>query len=202
MLTLLLNIYPKIVNPIMKSVIAIYFKITFAFTKMYRVLNARKTSDFVWKELISYHKKAGWKYGQFEKERQIECRFSVDDSNVLDFYYTITNSKLTFNSIILSKFDEERTNDILVLASHFNGLLNFGVVKVNLKYNFVEFAYSGDILNYSIFPDEIDSDTITHFRIVKDCFWSFNELIISGEDPVFVFSELMRRKEEKDNSIK
>ena len=49
----------------------------------------------------------------------------------------MNSNNLQFRSIILQRFDEELTNDILVLASHFNGLLHFGVVKVSVKYNVV-----------------------------------------------------------------
>lgn len=112
------------------------------------------------------------------------------------------SGNLTFRSTILQSFDEEITNDILVLASHFNGLLSFGVVKVCIKYNYVEFVYSRDLLTYSLFSGEIDSDTDTHFKLTKDCFWSFNNLIETGDDPVFVFSELLKRKEEEGENSK
>jgi Skp family chaperone for outer membrane proteins len=94
----------------------------------------------------------------------------------------------------------EATNDILVLASHFNGLLNFGSVKVSVKYNYVEFVYSRDLLTYSLYPGEINSDTDAHFDLTKDVFWSFNNMIETGEDPVFIFSELLRKKEEEKNT--
>jgi len=109
----------------------------------------------------------------------------------------VSSGNLTFRATILQSFDEEITNDILVLASHFNGLLNFGVVKVSVKYNYVEFVYSGNLLTYSLFPGEINSDTDTHYNLTKDCFWSFTNLIETGDDPVFVFSELLKRKEEE-----
>ncbi|MFV5691710.1 hypothetical protein ACM55K_06785 [Flavobacterium sp. LT1R49] len=124
----------------------------------------------------------------------------MDENNNVNFTYTVTDEKLIFRAIILSNFDDERTNDILVLASHFNGLLSFGVVKVSVKYNYVEFEYFRDLLTYSLFSGEIDSDTDTHFKLTKDCFWSFNNLIETGEDPVFVFSELLKRKEEESKN--
>ena len=65
----------------------------------------------------------------------------------------------------------------------------------------VEFFYSRDLLTYSLYPGEINSDTDTHFELTKDVFWSFNNMIATGEDPVFVFSELIKRREKKDNNI-
>ena len=170
------------------------------FRRIYRILNVKKSSHYAWIELLKYHKSSGWRYGQFENEKYIECSFKVDETNCVDFNYAVNSGKLVFRSTILSRFDEEATNDILVLASHFNGLLNFGSVKVSVKYNYVEFVYSRDLLTYSLFPGEINSDTDAHFDLTKDCFWTFNNLIESGEDPVFVFSELLKRNDEESNA--
>jgi hypothetical protein len=46
-----------------------------------------------------------------------------------------------------------------------------------------------------LYSGEINSDTDTHFELTKDVFWAFNNMIVTGDDPVFVFSELMRNKE-------
>jgi hypothetical protein len=69
-------------------------------------------------------------------EKRIENTFNVDENN-LTFNYTVTSNKLEYSAVLLKASMRERTNDILVLASHFNGLLNFGLVKVNIKYNYV-----------------------------------------------------------------
>lgn len=175
----------------------IFSKIKFSSRRIYRVLNVNKSADIVWKELIKFHKSAKWNFGQFDNDKHIECTFAVDDANSVGFNYSVSSDKLTFRATILPRFDEEITNDILVLASHFNGLLSFGVVKVSVKYNYVEFIYSRDLLTYSLFSGEIDSDTDTHYNLTKDCFWSFTNLIETGDDPVFVFSELLKRKEEE-----
>ena len=191
-------LYPRISLPFKSSIMKITRflsnKIKFTSKRIYRTLNVKKASHYVWKELIKYHKSSGWNFGQFDNDKHIECSFKIDDTCYADFSYYITDSKLKFRSTILASFDEERTNDIMVLASHFIGLLNFGMVKVNLKYNYVEFVYSGDLLTYSLFPGEIEPDTTTHFDLAKDCIWSFTNLLESGEDPVFVFSELLRKK--------
>jgi hypothetical protein len=156
----------------------------------------------VWKELIKFHKSSGWNFGQFDNDKHIECGFKVDDTNYVGFNYVVSSGNLTFRATVLQSFNEEITNDILVLASHFNALLNFGVVKVSVKYNYVEFFYSRDLLTYSLFAGEINSDTDTHYNLTKDCFWSFTNLIETGDDPVFVFSEFLRMKEEEREKCK
>lgn len=51
-----------------------------------------------------------------------------------------------------------------------------------------------------LYPGEIDSDLCSHYDLTKDCVWSFHRLLESGEDPVFVFSELLQRNEEKNKA--
>ncbi len=192
--------YSGIKNNFMNIMRSLFRKIKFTFRTIYRLLNVKNASHHVWVDLLKFHKGSGWRFGQFDNDKHIECSFKVDDTNFVDFNYAVNSGRLTFRSTILHRFDEEITNDILVLASHFNGLLNFGTVKVSVKYNYVEFIYARDLLTYSLFLGEISSDTDTHFELTKDCFWSFSNLIETGEDPVFVFSELLRRKEEEKNA--
>ena len=113
------------------------------------------------------------------------------------FNYEVENTGLTFRSFILVDFDEEIATQLMLLASHFNNLLTFGVVRVNLKHNFVEFSYTRDLLVYSLYPGTINNDTLRHFDLTKDIFWAFNELITSGEEPVFIFSELLKRMDDE-----
>lgn len=192
--------YSGIKSSIMKTMRMFFGSIKITFQRIYRLLNVKNASHYVWIELIKFHKNSGWKFGQYDTDKYIECGFKVDDTNYVDFNYAVNSGRLLFRSTILHRFDEEITNDILVLASHFNGLLNFGVVKVSVKYNYVEFIFSRDLLIYSLFPGEIDSDTDTHYKLTEDCLWSFTNLIESGDDPVFVFSEFLRRKEEGRNN--
>jgi len=189
------------IGVIMKKIKFVSSKIKFLFRRIYRLLTISKSSQYVWKDLSKYHKRSGWRYGQFDNDKSIECSFKVDDINCVDFNYAVSSGRLLFRSSILQNFDEELTNDVLVLASHFNGLLNFGTVKVSVKYNYVEFFYSRDLLSYSLCPGEINSDTDSHFELTKDIFWSFNNMIETGEDPVFVFSELLKRREKQDDNI-
>lgn len=187
--------YSGVKNNFMKKMRSLLRRIKFTFQRIYRLFNVKNASHYVWIDLIKFHQSSGWNFGQFDKEKYIECGFKVDDTNHVDFNYSVSSGRLTFRSTILQRFDEEITNDILVLASHFNGLLSFGVVKVSVKYNYVEFIYSRDLLTYSLFPGEIESDTDTHYKVTEDCFWSFTNLIETGDDPAFVFSEFLRRME-------
>lgn len=183
------------IGGIMKKIKFVFGKIKFLFRRIYRLLTISKSSQYVWKELIKYHKESGWNYGQFEQEKNIRCLFAINEQRSLNFSYTVEQNSLHFNSIILHSFDEERTNDVMILASHFNNLLNYGVVRVNLSNNYIEYDCSVDLLLFSLFPSKIKSYADMHYGLTIDCYWAFNKMIVTGDDPVFVFSELMRNKE-------
>ncbi len=191
-------IYNYLKKRSMKWITPFFIKIKYTLKRFYRILNVKKRSEFVWKDLIKYNQEKGWRFGQYEKEKRIENSFSIDENNALDFNYKINENKLAFTSIILSEFDEDKSNDLLLLAAHFNSLLNFGVVIVSTKYNYVGFTHTGDLITYMLFDGEIDVDFLRHFNITKDVFWSFKTLLETGDDPVFIFSELLRRNEEKN----
>jgi hypothetical protein len=198
LLSFLFQYYKKNLKKIM-----VYFfnKFKFKIQQFYRLINIKKRSEFVWKDLVKYYKESSLNFGQFEVDKRIEIYFEIRDSFV-KFNYTVTDDELTFSAVVLNNFDEERTNDIMVLASHFNGLLKFGVVKVSLKYNYVEFLYARDLITYMLYSGEIHSNRSTHFDLTKDCFLTFKTLIETNEDPVFIFSELLRSKEEEENKRK
>jgi hypothetical protein len=165
--------------------------------RVYRLIRVNQRAEIVWHELIKLHKEGGWKFGQFDKDKYIESYFQDDDMD-LKCHYEVTSSKLRFRALILNEFSIEYTNHILVLASHFNGLLNFGSVRVDLGGNYIEFYYAGELVLYMLYPAEIYDDMLTHFNISKHCCEAFHNLIETGEDPVFIFSEFLKRMEKRD----
>ena len=200
MVTILPILYNFLKNSIMKWTTPFFTKIKYTWKRFYRILNVKDRSEFVWKDLIKYNLEKGWRFGQYETEKRIQCTFSVGENNSILFDYTVTDNKLEFSALILKSFEEDKTGDILVLASHFNNLSNFGVVKVNIKYNFVRYTYSGDLLTYMLYNGEIGTDHISHYELTTDCVWSFYRLLDTGDDPVFVFSELLQRKKDQDKA--
>jgi hypothetical protein len=74
-------------------------------------------------------------------------------------------------------------------------MLNYGVVRVSLKYNYVEYVLSGDLSLFSLYPSRIKNYTDSHYGCTKDCYWAFTTMLETGDDPVFVFSELLGNKE-------
>ncbi len=167
--------------------------------QVYRLFQIKKRADIVWKDLIELHKREKFHFGQYDSDKHIVSTFTADESNTpIDFHYFVSENSLDLRVSIVKDFDIDKTTDLLILASHFNGLLTFGMVKVNLKSNYVEFYYSSHLLTYLLYPELIHEDIVQHYRITLDCFWAFNQLIESGDDPVFIFSELLNKIDNKN----
>lgn len=170
-----------------------YRRILVHFRTINRLLRVNNRSEIVWNELIKLHKDSGWRFWRYDNEKYIETSFTTDNGVTLKFHYSIANEQLLFRTAILLEFDIESTNDVMVLSSHFNGLLAYGVVSVKIQQNCVEYSYSGDILRYLICPNTIYEDMKNHYMVAKDCHLAFSKMLNSGDDPVFVMAELINR---------
>ncbi len=179
----------KITNPFRNILVHI--------KRIYRLFRVNRRSQIVWNELIKLHRKENWNFGLYENERYIRTTFK-DNDNELEFNYQVTDEKLILRAIIAVGFSEENITDIMILSSHLNNLLTFGMVRVNIDDNYVEFIYHGDLLTYMLYPVVIHSNIGRHFRITSDCYWAFSHMLNSGEEPVFVISELLKRNEEQN----
>ena len=74
------------------------------------------------------------------------------------------------------------------------------MVRVSINDNNVEFVFQVDLLIYMLYPGEIHTDIDRHFRIMSDCYWALTHLLISGDEPVFVISELLKRNENRSST--
>lgn len=165
-----------------------------------RSFGLHRRDEKICKTLIDLHKSAGYHFGVFENERYIETIFTNDNNESIKFHFRIEADNLVYSALILPEFDVDRTNDILVLSAHFNSLLTFGMVRVDLKNNYVELVHKESLVSYHFFSGEIMNDLRRHYNVANDCLWAYNEMITSGEDPVFIMSELLRRIEKENDT--
>jgi len=164
------------------------------FLKRYLLVkNMENKSDEVWKLLVQLHKSSGFHHGVYEKERIVETSFSNSSDRTNLFLYQLQNEHLIFRSRVLTDFDVSQTNDVLVLCSHLNSIVGFGVVRPDLRNRQVEFYYKANIVPYYFDEEVLYLDTRRHFQVSQDFAKAFDELIASNEDPVFIFSEFMRQ---------
>ena len=185
------------------NIIDLTRRINYLITRIYRVVNVKNQSEIVWQELVKLHKKEGWHFGQYDKEKFIETTFFFEDANIhRKFRYEVTQRKLIFKTELVPDFNVESTHDVMILASHFNSLLNFGVVRVDTTNRQVHYEYSNDLWLYFLYPGEILNEITRHYQITLDCFWAFTQLMESNDDPVFIIAELLKRQEEENKEQK
>lgn len=165
--------------------------------RIYRLFRVKHRSEIVWNDLIKLHKQENWHFGQYDNEKYLHTTFVDENNNSFGFHYQITEERLVYRAVISSGFDEENTNAVMVLSSHLNSLLYSGIVRVDIANNYVEFVLSGNLLVYNLYPNKIHSDLDRHFEITKDLFWAYSYLLNSGEEPVFVIAELVKRNNKR-----
>ena len=177
----------KIINP--------FRSIPVCVTRMYRVSKVENRPEIVWNELIKLHKKENWHFELDRYTKSILTTFIDKNKIIYSFQYVIRDDyNLTMRAFIIDEFDVERTKDLMILSSHLNSRLNFGIIRVNIRDNYIEFTFSENLLIYHLFPGEIHKDIVSHFQITENCYWAFTHLLNSGDDPVFVFAEFMKRQ--------
>ena len=151
--------------------------------------NAEQHKAFVWEGLIQLF--YCWRLGVFEKQHYAETTFQISENTDALYHYLVLDQHLHFDVKILDSFPTELTTDLFILAAHFNNLLTFGKVIVDVNHNIVYFKYQNELSFYSVFPQKIEVDLSRHYQISKDVYWAFQKYVIEREEPVMIISELM-----------
>lgn len=167
--------------------------------RVYRLsLTYKKQEKMLWDDLKKHHKNQKFKSGIFEKDRYIESVFQISDNKSLAFYYSIFENKFICWVKVLDTFNEELTSNIFILATHFNNLLNYGNVIVNVDNNYVEYVLKTDILIPLLYDSEIENQMTRHYNTTKDIEKAFQRLINDLEEPAIIIAELL---EESTNKV-
>lgn len=177
----------------------IYNNIKFYLQRVYRLtISFKSQEDIVWKELKKLHNSSNWISGIYEKEKHIETSFEISKNNGCLFYYMIYDGSFHCRVKILEDYPMELTTDLFVLASHFNNLLNNGIVIVNVNSQYVEYHQKRDILIPLLYNSEIYNQLIRHYNTSKDIYAAFQRLIKEQESPAIIIADLLKTKENKE----
>ena len=122
--------------------------------RIYRIAFDRRNPEQVfWNDLKKYHAEANFNSGIFEKEKSIESIFGIGEDRSETYYYQVYDGNFHCRVKVLRGFVPELTTDIFILASHFNNLLNSGVVAVNVESQYVEYV-GVEIVLHCIFMNQ------------------------------------------------
>jgi hypothetical protein len=167
------------------------------------VLDESQQMECVWNELIKIHQESNWRFGIYESENYVETTFAISEEMQTTYRYLIYEQNLHFDVRVIDSFPTELTTDLFVLASHFNNLLMFGKVVVDVNRCNVLFSYQNEISFYSVFPEKIDHHISRHFHISRDVYWAFQKYLTEREEPVIIIGELLnlqRMRQENTNN--
>jgi hypothetical protein len=158
----------------------------------------------VWDELTRLHRNRNWRFGVFESENYVEAIFHISEDTDEFYRYLLYDQQLHFDVRVLHSFPPEITTDLFVLAAHFNNLLTFGKVVVDVNRNNVAFNFNNELQLYSVFPEKIELDLSRHYQISKDVYWAFQKFVSEREEPVIIIGELLNmhkvRRENTENT--
>ena len=175
-------------------------KIKFYFQQLYRLaLSAEKQEKLVWADLKKLHTNSNWRSGIFENDKCIESIFELGEDKLGKFFYMIYDGFYHCRVKIIDGFPIELTTDLFILASHFNNLLNNGVVIINVQSQYVEFHMKRDLLITLLYNGEIYDQLIRHQNISKDIHWAFEKLINENEAPAIIIADLLNKNKERNN---
>ena len=166
--------------------------------RIYRLsVSNSKQNDLLWKDLKKLFVESDWKYGIYEKEKYIVSGFDLGNDKGTKFIYRIDERYFHCQAFILNEFPIELTTDFFILAAHFNNLLNYGVVRINIENPCVEYHRKIEILIPLLYSGEIYGELVRHCDISKNIYWAFQKLIEENEAPAIIIADLLKKL--KDN---
>jgi hypothetical protein len=160
---------------------------------IYRIsVSPKKQEELVWGDLKELHLKAEWRHGVYEQEKYIETRFEVFDGQVEKFAYFIYDSCFFCRYQLTENYPDDLTPDVFLLASHFNNVLNNGVVVMNTNDKIVEYRIKNSILVPLLDTEEMYNQIMMHYNTSKDVYSAFQRLLKENEAPAIIIADLLR----------
>jgi hypothetical protein len=178
-------------------------KIKYYLQRCYRLtLSYQKQEEVVWEALKELHADAGWKHGIYEKEKYVETAFEISEGKGGLFYYMIYDRCFHCRVQILEDYPVELTTDLFILASHFNNVLNSGVVIVNPNSQYVEYHQKRELVMTLLYTDQICSQMDRHFLTSKEIYLAFQRLVTEQEEPAIIIADLLKELDAKNDETK
>lgn len=163
-------------------------------TKIRRVSTLSKKEKYVWNDLIQLLDELKLNYSRNDSEKTIYLNISLnEETTVVSFRIGLYGRSLTAGALIIDDIDVEKTNDMLVLASHMNAMLPVGNVLVNASKGYVEYFLDMGICRVLLYPEEIYEGIHIHYVFTKDHILpTFQKMKTLGKIPFLCFLNLWR----------
>lgn len=165
------------------------------FRTLYRLIFKNKKKEIVvWNDLKKLRDQSNWYSTTQEKKKLIECNFELSENHKVVFYYYIKEEHLNCYVRIFELDTLEIPQEFFHLVAHFNSLLIFGHINVNISERSFDFQTKKEISILFYNPEEIHYQIVNHFLVAKDIYASFQRLLSENEDPVVIIGDLLRKQ--------
>jgi hypothetical protein len=160
-------------------------------------LDVKNQEIELWEKLKAFLEFKKYRFGAFEREKTCEVQLEIIESYFKTYYYSIDENELHLRVQLLEEYPVEQATDIFVLASHLNNILRVGKVKINVKYNYVEYHISKNNLLFLLEEKELVAFISSHYSVSQTLFFAYYQLINQGIPPVEIISEIMKANEDE-----
>jgi len=173
----------------MKNLITqVYIKLKRAYRA---TLNTAKFQEILWEDLKKSFKDTKYRYGVYEEEKCVEAVFDLSKNHMASYNYNLYDGYYCCRVKILESFPPELATEIFVLASHFNNILGYGIVRTNTHEGYVEYVLKNDYVTNVIFPGEMQELLLRHYRVSLDLYDAFQKLVTDREEPAFIIADFL-----------
>ena len=158
-------------------------------------LFSRLQPRLAWKNWLRFLNDQGIRFAHYEKEQFTEFTFSLDDERMIRFRANLEDGVLHYASSLTFGEYALDTDYVLKLSAHLNTLISWGVIRVYADRGVIEYHYRTRSSEYALYPERIEGDFFRMYGMAQDLLWTMQEMSKTGDDPLFVVAELMRRRE-------
>ena len=160
-------------------------------------LDVKNQEIELWEKLKAFLEFKKYRFGAFEREKTCEVQLEIIESYFKTNYYSIDENELHLRVQLVEEYPVEQATDIFVLASHLNNILRVGKVKINVKYNYVEYHISKNNLLFLLDEKQLVAFISSHYSVSQTLFFAYYQLINQGIPPVEIISDLLNSNDEE-----
>ena len=160
-------------------------------------LDVKNQEIELWEKLKAFLEFKKYRFGAFESEKTCEVQLEILENYFKTYYYSIDENELHLRVQIVEEYPIEQATEIFVLASHLNNILRVGKVKINVKYNYVEYHISKNNLLFLLDEKQLVAFISSHYSVSQTLFFAYYQLINQGIPPVEIISDLLNSNDEE-----
>jgi hypothetical protein len=148
-----------------------------------------------WDKLTSHFDSEGWKYIAQKEERILILKFErcFNESVVFVMELHEYPGYISIKSKIHDNIDSAKMRDVMLLTQHFNNMFNFGRLVVNnppQSLAYVTFELEISSFEFMLITKAVNNIVEFTMSAYIEYRKAIQEMIRTGEDPVFIMSKL------------